>query len=497
MAPGGYDRAMQAPRRPPTAARLVASVILAVLVAGCVTSPSATPRLDPTQLTGGETTRPIATADTGGTDPPSSAPAESPIATPPPGAMEASTLDLSATYAVNAAIDVRSGDLDVSTVIQVANVSGGAIDHLQLNTIAARLGGLRIVEATVEEVPVQVRIDDQTLFVPLGRELEAGDTTSIRIGYRATLQEGTAGSDWMFTRSNGTIALYRWIPWVSRAVPFSRPNHGDPFVTVTSPLVDVELITDRPMILAAPSAHVQEFAAGAGSAWAFTVENVRDVSIVLAPDFNVTRGEANNVPVRVYTRPGGLSGSRLAAEAERAIRSEAEQLRVNYPWEILTVVETEGGFALESPGLIWLPDDTDTLNLVYLIHHEVAHQWFYGLVGNDQRNEPFADEATADMLARSVLGNFRSTRCARADLDRPITAYSESCYYEVVYVQGGLLLEEIRGEMGSGRFWDAVRAYIEEHRLGLGGTRQLLDALVEGSEADLGPILRSRFPDLF
>ena len=43
-------------------------------------------------------------------------------------------------------------------------------------------------------------------------------------------------------------------------------------------------------------------------------------------------------------------------------------------------------------------------NLRYLAAHETAHQWFYGLVGNDQSSQPFADEAAADFVARSVLG---------------------------------------------------------------------------------------------
>ena len=45
--------------------------------------------------------------------------------------------------------------------------------------------------------------------------------------------------------------LYRWVPWVSRATPFDRPNHGDPFVTPVSPHVTLTLITDVPMRVAA------------------------------------------------------------------------------------------------------------------------------------------------------------------------------------------------------------------------------------------------------
>ena len=48
------------------------------------------------------------------------------------------------------------------------------------------------------------------------------------------------------------------------------------------------------------------------------------------------------------------------------------------------VVQSAGGFGMESPGLIWIPFGVGSANLRYLVTHETAHQWFYGLVGNDQ-----------------------------------------------------------------------------------------------------------------
>ncbi len=53
--------------------------------------------------------------------------------------------------------------------------------------------------------------------------------------YTATLRSSITGSNWLFTRANGIIDAYRWIPWVSRRVAFDRPNHGDPFVTPVEP----------------------------------------------------------------------------------------------------------------------------------------------------------------------------------------------------------------------------------------------------------------------
>jgi hypothetical protein len=51
--------------------------------------------------------------------------------------------------------------------------------------------------------------------------------------------------------------------------------------------------------------------------------------------------------------------------------------------------------------------------------------------------------------------------------------------------------------MGTDRFWTALRDYVEANRFGLGGTRQLLEALRAASPVDLTPTLRARFPDLY
>jgi hypothetical protein len=474
-------------------------VVSAILVASCSSAPgpSSRPAQQVEALTDAPTPqpRPVATASSSFGPEATSGPVHYTALVP--GTVNRSSLAVSATYRVNAAISVGTGALDVTTLIRARNDSGAAIDRLELNTIAARLGDIRVTEATVDDLPVEPRISDQTLRVPLGGVLPDGAATTVRISYRATLRQGLDGSDWMFTRSGGTLALYRWIPWISQAVPFARPNDGDPFVTTTSPRVDVELLTDRRMVLAGPSAAIARFDAGSGYAWSFSASDVRDVSVILAPDFHITSGVANGIPVRAYTRPGGMSGSQLIALARDALMSEARQLGVPYPWTVLAVVETRGGHGLESPGLIWIPRTVDTLNRTYLVYHETAHQWFYGLVGNNQQAEPFADEAAADLLARTELGTLRSSRCPREDLDNPITAYSDACYYEVVYVQGGGVLDGIRRQMGTSRFWSAMGGYLEDNRFGFGGTRMLLDALRAASPVNLLPTLRTWFPDTY
>jgi hypothetical protein len=424
-----------------------------------------------------------------------------PDGTPPPsiepGEVGRSSMNVSATYDVNALISVGTGSIEMAARIEVTNESGESIDRLELNTVAASLGNIDVTESTVNGKRVRTRVNDQTLVMPLDGVLADGASATILIGYRASLRPGVSGADWMFSYAGGTIAMHRWIPWVSRAIPFGSPNEGLPFVTATSPSVEVEIVTDSPMVLAAPAAEITKLTAGRGQAWAFTVENVRDVSVVLAPDFGVTESEVRGVPIRVYSRYGPVSRAQLLSLAEAALRSDAELLGVDYPWAVLSVVETEGGDGLETPGLVWVPKGLDSLNRTYLVHHVIAHQWFYGLVGYNQRTEPFAGEAMADLLARTATGNLRASSCPSTRLDLAISAYTPACYYEGLKLGGALVLDQIRQQMGPSRFWAAVRDYLEDYRYGIGGTKELLDALRDGADVDIRPILRSRFPGLY
>ena len=139
---------------------------------------------------------------------------------------------------------------------------------------------------------------------------------------------------------------------------------------------------------------------------------------------------------------------------------------------------------MESPGLIWIPTGVARANLRYLVAHETAHQWFYGLVGNDQARQPFADEAAADFVARYVLGLRRASRCATAALDLSIYA-----------LLGGLLLREDlhpgrqparrRARAGWARPRSGRRCAATSRRTGTGSstTPTLLDALDAGDVA--------------
>jgi len=407
-----------------------------------------------------------------------------------PGRVDRTTLDVEAVYDVDARLSFERRTLRAVVRIEATNRSAGLIDRLELNSIAARLGDLRLGTVAVDGTAVEARIDDQTIVVPLGGTLAPRASVTVRITFSARLRSDLRDSNWMFTRANGIVSLYRWIPWISRRTRFDRPNFGDPFVTSVSPRVTVRLTTDRNLRVAATGS----LRGTDGLTQTFDAEDVRDFVLTAAPDYRVRRDRVNGTLVRTWYRSSG-QGAAMQTAARTALR-RMEALIGPYPYPELDVAQSSGRFGMEGPGIVWIPTGTGSGNLSYLVAHEVAHQWFYGLVGNDQAREPFADEATADFLARYVLASKRASRCSAQPLDRSIYRYGSACYYEVVYIQGGNVLDDIRRRIGTSRFFGALRSYLDANRFGIAGTRSLIETLDDATTIDLVARYATRFPSL-
>ncbi|HEX2754604.1 MAG TPA: hypothetical protein VHM48_04035, partial [Candidatus Limnocylindrales bacterium] len=380
-----------------------------------------------------------------------------------PGTVNATSINLSAEYVATVRLSFATRSFHVSSTMTVTNTSGKAIDRLELNTIAARLGHMTLTLARVDGVAVHATVSDQTIHLALGGILEPGATTTVRIGYLATLRSDTAGSNWLFTRANGILEAHRWLPWISIPTAFDRPNHGDPFVTPVSPRVRVTIVSDRAIRWATTG----EQTSRTGSTTSFEARNVRDFVFAGAPDYKTVSATVGAVLVHVWYRPGFPALAVLSA-AKTALAREAKLLGA-YPYRTYDLAQTAGGYGMESPGLTWIP--TGAGNLPYLVAHETGHQWFYGIAGNDQARQPYADEAATDFVARYVLGLRRGSRCATARLDLTIYQYSSACYYEDIYIQGGNFLDDTRKVMGSTAFWAGMRDYLARYRFKIGGTK--------------------------
>lgn len=170
-----------------------------------------------------------------------------------------------------------------------------------------------------------------------------------------------------------------------------------------------------------------------------------------------------------------------------------------YPYQELDVVETPtraGG--IEYPTLVVIADRlySGHPRLEWLVAHEVAHQWWYGVVGNDQVDEPWLDEALAQYstvlyheflygpdVADEIIQDFQATydRLVREGKDMPVglpvAAYPEDLYGPIVYHKGPLYFHTLRQRVGDEKFFSVLRMYYQRHRFGIATPDSLLEVI--------------------
>jgi hypothetical protein len=402
------------------------------------------------------------------------------------------SINLRATYRVAATVNWGKGRLSARAAIHVLNTSGGPIERLELNAIPARIGHMRLDPVTVDGRTVRAWIHGETIRVPLGRILAAGGEADVVVSYRAWFTHNTAGHNFLFTKGNGVLTAYRWIPWISRDVRYETSYHGDPFYTPVSPRVEVTLRGNVPMSFATSGRRIAQH----GQSRTYLAENVRDFNFAAARDFRITSGRSQDGDTRITVYTRHQSGSVILKWAKRAI-AEYERRFGQYAYPTLTLAESSGGIAMESPGHITLPAFEDPGRIPFLVAHEVAHQWWYAVVGNNQTTDPFMDEALADFSSRHFLGLLRSSRCRESRLDLSIYQYHATCYYEIVYIQGANFLNNLRKDMGDGVFWRALRRFYQGNKFTISSTRKLLQALRNAAGNWVLPRYHKRFPSLY
>ena len=400
-------------------------------------------------------------------------------------------------YAITATLDVAAGRLEADLALDLTNRSPSPMRHVDLSVVPRALGFLTMGDS--------VSVDGETvaaewttginLRVPLA-PLEPRHTARVELTFRLDVGRAPDAFTARTSRENGVLSFGQWFPIVS--TEHDVYGIGDPQVSFTADAIRLDLTTTAELprdAVACPG--LVRAPATSGTRWTCDSEQVRDFSFVVNPRFTLTTRTVDDHVVRVYTEtvPGGRTAE-LAAQALIGL----EDAFGDYPWPDLVLAEvgSGGGFSMEYPRMIHLT--RDKVADPYVINHEVAHQWFYAQVGNDQQAEPWLDEAFADFSARYLMG-IGENACSTRPVDSSVFAWEAgettggdwtSCdgYFHAVFYQGTEFLTVVRSAMGDDAFFGAMRAWVAEYRHRFATGRQLLGHFQRRSDADLLPIYR-------
>jgi hypothetical protein len=368
---------------------------------------------------------------------------------------------------------IATGDLSVTFTPDVATdrlvfrlwpngpVLAGAGAHLDAGPVAIDGGS-----------PQQAQQPNATtLVVPLGHSIEAGRTISASMPWTLRLPgavEDRVARIGDTVRMGSFFPLLAWEPGVGWAMEPPTTAHAE---TATSPTADFDLTVAAP-------AGLQVFATGderAPGLWHASA--VRDVSVVVGR-FRVVNGLSAGVPITVAVENGLPDDPNVFLRVAVDAIDDLSRRLGPYPWSHYTIAVTpalHGG--IEYPMLV----SAGSGSYGRSTPHEVGHQWFYGLVGNNQARDPWLDEGLASWAEARVLGNLSSfvnrdiPADARGHTGSPMTFWDgRASYYRGVYVQGTQAL----AALGNPDAVDcALRIYVARNAFGIARPDDLVNAL--------------------
>lgn len=419
-----------------------------------------------------------------------------------------------------------------------------------LNEIALRLypntpymgGMMRVESARVDGRPVTPSVylrksselavpltDTSVIWLPLDRPLAPGHSAWVTMTFTLTAPTDSESGYRVFGRANGVLSLPNACPMIPPHDATGwrvdeAPAWGDIVfsetalyrVRIRAPATEVIVATG----VCAPSAGLLETATPEAQQDVTCVAGpVRDFALHLSNQFQSIQAPmpSQGEPITIssyYLPASGLGGARALTYATEAARV-FERRFGPYPFKELKVYmspTTAGG--IEYPMLAGVTDalyDITGGYFEWVTAHEVAHQWWYALVGSDPLNEAWLDEALTQYATSLYIEDRYGLPAARAERERyftrryeddarrlnrddrvgqPTGAFDRSAYGPLVYGKGPLFFQAVRDAAGDARFNSWLRAYFNRYRYGIASARDLLRV---ADETGIGPLARRAY----
>ncbi len=396
---------------------------------------------------------------------------------------------------------------------------------------------MRNIEVAGQAQEPTLSVADTVVTVPLGTDLAPGEAIEITYGFDGDVANDPAGSYGMFTYSpgSGTLALAHWYPALSGIEPTEDQAwkvepvsvNGDPIYSDTS-LYEVTIEMPAEWQIAASGVEVATEPDGDMVAHQFVTGPSRDFTFVADVSLDRISQQVGDIEVVSWFNPGNETGAKAVLAAGVATLEQYQPLLGDYPFAQLDLVEVSvgnGAAGIEFPQLMFIGGSyygeepvtpPDTSYLESLVVHEVIHQWFYALVGNDQYAHGFQDEGLTNYLMayfyRLQYGEdeFAVAYLSQNEIpylrylfsggdmvtDFPSDAYDPASEYVIAaYYKGAVGFNAIREAIGDEAFFDGLQQYVAEFRFRVATPDDLLAAFETASGEDLGDLWANWFDE--
>ncbi|MDP9369668.1 MAG: M1 family metallopeptidase [Chloroflexota bacterium] len=394
--------------------------------------------------------------------------------------------------------------------------------------------GARVTPELLPDDPTSPTRGDETIArLPLPDPIPAGGTATIRMGFTTTVPTQPRESYGIFSRQDdvGTVALAHWYPILAgfdaTGEPELRPlsRFGDPIFSNTA-LYDVAITAPADLVLVATGSETEVEEGGDDMRHRYVTGPVRDFTIVADDDYVSVSQEVDGTTVTSYYNPEHAAGGAAVLQYATQSLEIFNDLFGPYPYAELDLVDValrNGAAGVEFPQLLYIghdyydnpaAEDARPGFLEYVVAHEVAHQWWYAMVGNDQYVDAFIDEgltnyvtivyferqygAEEGALQREInlLEPYRDALVTIGDevIHQPTDDFpSAGAYGVMTYAKAPLGFEALRAEIGDEAFFAALRTYADRMQFDVAVPADLRAAFERASGQDLAEFWRHWF----
>ena len=319
----------------------------------------------------------------------------------------------------------------------------------------------------------------QRMSVTLPQPLQPGSATTFALKFKLNIPQKNSES--VFGYDFNQINLVNWYPFI---VPYEGgwvlydPMPWGEHLIYDASDIELNIKKDSDVMIAAGATPDQN-----GEWTRYRLYGARTLALSASDEFLVSESSVGNIAVRSYYFNGYKTGGEgILLLGTQAIETFSAQF-APYPHQTLAIVQTDLHDGMEYDGLVFLATDFYSQytggsrgNLATIGVHEIAHQWWYGLVGSDYAIEPWLDEAMATYSERIFYEDNYPANISwwwqfRVDYFKP-SGYVDTSIYNggsfrsytnAVYFRGAYFLDDLRGRMGYGNFSKFIKEYASRY----------------------------------
>jgi hypothetical protein len=414
-------------------------------------------------------------------------------------------------YILYATLDFEAHTLDVDETVRYYNNTGIALSDIVFSVQPNRYRGAFSLLAVFQDnaVLTTYSLTDQSLTLNLPQTLPPGSATTLGIKFKLDIP--AKSSTGIFGYDFNQINLVDWypfvVPYINGWVLHDPMPFGEHLVYDASD-IEVNLKTGSDVVIAASAPSEQN-----GEWTRYRLYGARTFALSASDEFLMSESAVGTVVIRSYYFDGyKAAGESILYSAVQAVSIYSAKF-APYPYETLAVVQTDIHDGQEYDGLVFLASDFygqygggAKNNLTTIGIHEIAHQWWFGLVGNDQALEPWLDEAMAAYSER-IFYEYNYPRYGdwwwqyRVDyfgasgyVDMPIySGGSFRTYTNAVYLNGAHFMEDLRVRMGDDDFFRFLKDYAARYSRGRATSYDFFYVVRQNTTADISDLIMEYF----